>query len=245
MIWRRIWGSCLALLGLALLLVAAAGALLVPDVVADERAFRAARPCAGTDTGDCLRSVPATVRGTLIREQPRNYAYVLELDGPRPVPGDLDMGGADPLLEKLRAGDRVTVTLWRDYAIAVGKDGVTQYSSDSPEGEPEFVTAVALALLPLGAFAAHAGGDVLVRARVYAARGLPGHLVPRGRRALGAACCALPAGLAGAWAGGPVAVAVLWVLLAGALWVLTGRRDGTGAGRHARPLKSPGNAIRQ
>ncbi|MCX4738994.1 hypothetical protein [Streptomyces antibioticus] len=239
MLRYRCGGVCLALLGLALLLVGAVGVLIVPDLVADERAFRAARPCVGAATGDCLRSVPATVRGTLIREQPRNYAYVLELDGPRPVPGDLDMGGADPLLKDLRAGDRVTVTLWRDYAIAVGKDGVTQYSSDSPEGEPQVILALALAFLPLGAFAAHAGGKLVVRARDYAAQGPPGHLVPLGKRALGAAVCALPAGLFGLWWGGPIAVAVMWVLLAGALWVLTGRRETTGGGRHARPLESP------
>jgi hypothetical protein len=235
-LWHRCWGTCAALLGIALLLAAVAVLLIVPDLMADERAFLAARPCTAAVTDDCLHSVQATVRGTVIREQPKNSEYTLTLDGPRPVPGELDMDGSGPLLKDLRAGEKVTVTVWRDYATAVSKDGVTQHSSDTPEGEPQFAVAGALAVLPVGAFAVYAGGNALVRARTYAARGLPGHFVPLGKRTLGAALCALPAGAFGMWRGGPIAVAVSWVLLAGLVWAVTSRLEARGRGRHARPV---------
>ncbi|WP_340377604.1 hypothetical protein U5640_22705 [Streptomyces sp. SS7] len=93
-LWHRCWGTCAALLGTALLTIAGVSLLIVPDLMADERAFLAARPCTATVADDCLHSVQATVRGTVIREQPKNSEYTLRLDGPRPVPCELDM--ADP-----------------------------------------------------------------------------------------------------------------------------------------------------
>ncbi|MEU3348782.1 hypothetical protein ABZ723_28085 [Streptomyces sp. NPDC006700] len=146
------------------------------------------------------------------------------------------MGGAEPLLRHLRAGDVVTVTMWRGYATAVSKDGVTQHSDDTPEGLPLWATAIALALLAAGLFAAYAGGHAVARAPVHAATGLPTRLRKRGLQAIGAVFCAVPAGMFGMWTG-PVGVIVLWAVLVGVLLVATRRLDAPnrswGGGRHA------------
>ncbi|WP_073950773.1 hypothetical protein [Streptomyces kebangsaanensis] len=235
-LWHRCWGAGAVLLGAALLLAAGTGLALVPDDLAEERAYRAARPCGAAVTEDCLRSVRATVRGTEIQEQSRNARYELRLDGPGPVPRNLPMAGADPLLRHLRAGDVVTVTVWRDYATAVGKDGVTQHSEDTPEGQAVFTTALALALVAPGLFVAHAGGHAVAHAPGYAATGAPARLVLRGKLAIAAAGCALPAGLFGMWTG-PVGVIVLWSALAGLVLAMSRRLDIPGRGRHAAPYQ--------
>jgi hypothetical protein len=142
------------------------------------------------------------------------------------------MSGADPLLRHLRAGDVVTVTVWRDYTTAVGKDGVTQHSDDTPEGQAAFAAAFALALAALGFFAAYAGGNAVAHAPGYAATGVPARLVLRGKLAVTAAACALPAGLFGVWTG-PVGVIVLWSVLAGLVLAVSRRLDVPARGRHA------------
>lgn len=53
-------------LGLAALLLAGIRLSTVSDAKAEERAYRAARPCGTAVTVDCLRSVQATVHGTEI-----------------------------------------------------------------------------------------------------------------------------------------------------------------------------------
>ncbi|PZH01473.1 hypothetical protein C1I97_22390 [Streptomyces sp. NTH33] len=231
-LWHRCWGAGAVLLGVTLLLVAGFALVMVPSELAEEHAYRAARPCGAAVTEDCLRSVQATVRGTEIEERPKNERYELRLDGPSPVPRNLSMAGADPLLRHLRAGDVVTVTVWRDYATAVGKDGVTQDSDDTPEGQAAIAAAFALALAALGFFAAYAGGQAVAHAPGYAATGVPARLVLRGRFAVTAAACALPAGLVGMWTG-PVGVIVLWSALAGLVLAMSRRAEIPGRGRHA------------
>ncbi|MFE4414139.1 hypothetical protein [Streptomyces sp. NPDC056821] len=227
------WGAVAVLLGVALLLLAGVWLSTVPDDMAEERAFRAALPCGAEVTEDCLRSVQATVRGTEIRTQPKNERYELLLSQPGPVPADVSMGRAEPLLRHLRAGDVVTVTMWRDYAIAVEKDGVTQYSKDNPEGGALISAAVPLALFAIGLFVVYAGGHAVGRAPDHAAAGrLPERLGDRGMQTIGAVICAIPAGLFGIWTG-PVGVIVLWSVLVGVLLVATRRRDTSGRGGHA------------
>ncbi|WP_051835897.1 hypothetical protein [Streptomyces sp. NRRL WC-3549] len=54
------------------------------------------------------------------------------------VPGEMECGADGPLFERLKPGDQVTVAQWHDYATALGRDGVTQQSRDTPESEPEW-----------------------------------------------------------------------------------------------------------
>ncbi|TFV33207.1 hypothetical protein E4K10_30535 [Streptomyces sp. T1317-0309] len=235
MLWHRFWGAAAALLGSAMVLGNALSLATVPDLMADERAFHAARPCAATASYDCLRTLQSTVRGTVIREQAKNSEYTLRLTGTRPVPSSLHMGDSAPLLRQLRAGDLVTVTVWRDYATAVSKHGVPQPSADTPEGEWLFATAGALAPLSVGLFVAWAGMSVLTHAPDYAALGLPASVALRGKQALGSAFCAIPAGLFGPWTG-QVGVIALWAVLTGLVWTVTRRLDARSKGRHTRPL---------
>ncbi|MER5215445.1 hypothetical protein ABT063_34120 [Streptomyces sp. NPDC002838] len=77
------------------------------------------------------------------------------------MPRSIDIGDADPLLKRLRPGDKVRVTLWRDYSTAVRQGKVSQETAETPEGEPVFVCALALAVICSGAYGLYAGGTVL------------------------------------------------------------------------------------
>lgn len=225
---RTFWYYCLGvgavLFGVLTLLSAGIALAVVPGIVADERDYQAARPCGEHVTEDCVRSVRATVLGTKIEEKYKGSRYELQLDGPDPVPRVVSMWGAEPLLRHLNAGDEVTVTLWRDYAIAVSKDGVTQRPKDVPDGRGTFITAASLVGVALGIFAVRAGAHMVAHAPGHAATGIPAGLVRQGKRAVAVAGCAVPAGLFGIWTG-PVGVAGLWLALAGLLLVVFRRRD--------------------
>ncbi|MEV5005471.1 hypothetical protein [Streptomyces sp. NPDC055692] len=201
-----------------MLLSAGVALTAVPDGMTEERAYQAARPCGAAVTEDCLRSVQATVRGTQVRRESKSTRRELLLTGPG-VPREVSMEHYEPLFEHLRAGDAVTVTMWRDYAIAVHKDGVTQYSNNSPEGGAVFLTATVLLVIPIGLYAVYTGGHAVARAPHYAATGLPARLGRTLQPGL-AVLCAVPAGLFGIWTG-PVGVIVLWLVLVGVMLVAT------------------------
>ncbi|OAH09857.1 hypothetical protein [Streptomyces jeddahensis] len=232
--WNWAWG--LLVVPLAAMAGAAGVVVLatVPDSVDEVRAFRFARPCTlpGAATANCLRTYPATVRGTAIENQGRSQLYLLKLDGPHPIPAELDMDDEVPLLRHLRKGDHVTVTVWRDYAMAVNKDGVTQESTDTPEGLPEIQTAFALDLLTVGGYGGFAGVTAVRHAR---RRSLPRSVVLWGRWAVGAVLASVPAGIVGYETGtGPVGVALLWLVLLPVVWLVVERVERHDPGRHSR-----------
>lgn len=80
--------------GAAALLWAVDGFTALPTAVAEERGFASAVPCtaagAHADQADCLRTVRATVTGTVIQSSGREQTYRLELSGPAPASGSLD-----------------------------------------------------------------------------------------------------------------------------------------------------------
>ena len=233
---HRAWGLCSALAGLVMLLLAGAGLAAVPELMDDEQAFNTAVPCGpeAVAGADCLRPVEATVVRTVIRDEVKYEEFTLRLTGPREVPHELDMGHSDPLLKRLHQGDRVTVTMWRDYATAVSRDGVTQESADTPVGEPQFVMALMLALLSGGACALYAGAAAVVRARHYAERGLPASLATIGKQAFGAALCALPTVVIGDFAG-PLVAVTAWLAMLPLVRLVVRRLERRGRGRHAAP----------
>lgn len=55
-----------------------------PGLVDEVQVFRCARPCAVpvSPSAACLRTYPATVRGTVIENEGRSQLYLLKLDGP-------------------------------------------------------------------------------------------------------------------------------------------------------------------
>ncbi|MBX9396515.1 hypothetical protein K4749_23720 [Streptomyces sp. TRM72054] len=235
-VWHRTWRMCATLLGIAALLLGVMGLAAVPDLIEDEKAFGAATPCTALSSphDDCLRSFDATVTRTVIREQAKSSEYVLYLNGLARVPRSIDMGGSGPLLKHLHPGDDVTVTMWRDYATTVRHGKISQETADTPEGEPTFVCALALALLSGGAYGLYAGGTALFLARRHAVKGLPATLMTRGKEAAGAALCALPALVVGDFTNVPVMLVVWLGLLPLVRWVVR-RLQQPGRGRHARP----------
>ncbi|MGQ4328748.1 MULTISPECIES: hypothetical protein [Streptomyces] len=235
-LWRCVWGLCAALTGIAMLLLGAAGLSVVPGLIEDEKVFGAATPCSASSSShdDCLRSFDATVTRTVIREQVKSSEYTLYLDGPARVPRSIDMGDSEPLLKRLRPGDGVTVTMWRDYATEVRQGKVSQETADTPEGEPVFVCALALAVICGGAYGLYAGGTAVSLSGRHAVRGLPAILVTRGKEAAGAALCALPALVVGDFTNVPVMLVVWLVLLPLVRWVVQ-RQQQRSTGRHARP----------
>lgn len=234
--WTRAWGLSVAPLA-ALAGVAGVVALsTVPGLVDEVQVFHSARPCAVpvSPSADCLRTYPATVRGTVIENEGRSQLYLLKLDGPRQIPAELDMDDEDPLLKHLRKGDHITVTVWRDYTTAVTKDGVTQESSDTPEGLPEFQTAFALDLLAMGGYGSYAGVTAIRHARQ---RSLPGPVALWGRWTVGTVLASMPAGIVGYETGtGPVAVVLLWLALLPLVWLIVERQERHNRGRHSSTL---------
>ncbi|MGW3242171.1 hypothetical protein [Streptomyces sp. NPDC001070] len=244
--WHRGWGLCASLLGAGLLAVAISGVFDLPRSVAEERSYLAAESCTPAQAlnphADCLRSVQARVRSTVIIDRGKQQQFTVRLAGSSPVPAELDLYDSGPLLKRLRPGDQVTVTVWHDYAIAIARGGISQESNDTPLDEPEFITGVVLALTALGSFAMFAGGQAVLRARRLAVKGLPVALVPWSKGALVAAACALPAGFIGACWGGPVMVASAWAaMLPGVWWMvrLMERR----AKRQSRTQRRAGSSV--
>lgn len=239
-ILHRAWGALVVLLGLGVLLIAATGLAVVPEMMADERQYLRATPCPSNTlepAEDCLHTRPARVAGTVVRDEPKHEEFTLRLRKTPGFPGEIDMGGAGPLLEHLTPGDEVTVTLWRDYAVAVRRGGTVQNTADTPEGEAMFVTAVVLALISAGAFLLHTGGSALVRARTWARDGIPAVLAIRAKWAAGSALCTLAAFLLADLSGlGPAAGVVAWCAMVPILHRYLRRRFSRVHGRHARPL---------
>ncbi|MFC4503558.1 MULTISPECIES: hypothetical protein [Streptomyces] len=221
------------LLGAVAMLWAVDAFTALPAAVAEERGFLAALPCtaagAGADRADCLHTVRATVTGTVIQSSGREDTYRLELSGPAPASGSLDMGSAGPLLKRLRPGDQVSVTVWRHYATAVSQGGLTQQTNDDPVGDPDIDTALALGSLACGTYLLGAGGCALLGARGAAERGLPASLAPLSKATAGAALAAWPACLAGVGWGGPVTVAAAWLVMLPVIgWIVAVRERGAG-----------------
>ncbi len=205
------------LLGVVAVLWAVGRFTALPEAVAQERGFASAVPCAaakaGADQADCLHTVRASVTGTVIRSSGRTQTYRLELAGPAPASGSLDMGSTGPLLNRLHPGDQVSVTVWRHYATAVSRGGITQETNDNPVGDSDISTALALGSLACGTYLLAAGGCALLRARGAAERGLPASLAPWGKATVGAVLVASLATLVGVGWGGPVAVVVAWLVM--------------------------------
>ncbi|MFE9042565.1 hypothetical protein ACFYOG_16825 [Streptomyces sp. NPDC007818] len=239
-LWNQTWGAAAALLGLAALTVATLGLAAVPGAATDERQYLQAETCADATPAphaSCLHARKARVATVVIRDEPKQEEFTLRLHKTPGLPQEIDMGGEGPLLERLEAGDDVTVTLWRDYAVVVARDGIAQETADTPEDEAESILAVALALIPLGTFLLHTGASACARARAWADTGLPAVLLLRLKWALGSTLCVLPAvALADLADLGPVGEALVWCAMVPLVRHYLVWKAVRGQGRHARPL---------
>ncbi|MGW7455502.1 hypothetical protein [Streptomyces sp. NPDC054787] len=137
-LWPLLW----AVLGLALLALSAVPSLAVPGQIAVETAFLEARPCtdepAAGATTDCLRTVRGTARSAQYAKSARAVMYQVQLRPPVPAPADrpLNLDPDGPLAERIRPGDPVEVTTWRNVLVAVSHDGVRETLPGLPDEDP-------------------------------------------------------------------------------------------------------------
>ncbi|MFJ6571917.1 hypothetical protein ACIQNU_31390 [Streptomyces sp. NPDC091292] len=116
---------------------------------ADRREFReygSAQVCservAAAAWEDCLRTVSFTVDKVVVKNAGRSSSYTATVSGAPFWNGVVDFGDPGPLLTALRAGDKVTGTVWRGDVTVLSKDGVRQNSSDKPRDEPQMTAAI-------------------------------------------------------------------------------------------------------
>ncbi|MFD5437826.1 hypothetical protein ACFWJ4_37460 [Kitasatospora sp. NPDC127067] len=146
--WTRTGG---ALLAAAALVPAAAAwyvfAVRMPDDTERSRSYSVATTCPagnpGTAVEECVRTVPFTVSGTVLRHKD----HLATLDGAPSWSGTVRFGNPGPLLEGLKPGDRVDGTVWRGQVMRLERAGVAQASVDEPRDEAQLIAG-------LGTFAA-------------------------------------------------------------------------------------------
>ncbi|AZS84205.1 hypothetical protein ELQ87_07845 [Streptomyces griseoviridis] len=248
--WLRLWGTAALVGALLTALGAVASATAVAEAVDTVRAYRTAEACQdGKARSDCLTTRTATVRATE-RTGGRSARYAVRLEHTPGVPELVRLAGDEPLLRLLRPGDGITVTLWRDHATAIHRDGVTQHSTDTPETDPEWRTGLAAVLLVLACYLLYVGTTLLARTREIAERGAPRGFRFFGTRALWTALAVIPAGAAGALASGGagheergwIVLLAVWGALVPLVLAVLRRRDGRRRRdqRSARLYGSPG-----
>ncbi|MGW7608056.1 hypothetical protein ACWGKW_12425 [Streptomyces sp. NPDC054766] len=181
---RQAWRHAAAwtLLGSALLAVASGVSVAVPERVATEKAFLAARPCDGDraapDTADCLRTIRGTVLSAENVKSGKATVFRVRLRPPVPAPADqaLDLDSHGDLSELIKPGEEVEVTAWRNVEVSVRHDGVHETLPGLPDEDATGFVGIALACAWLAALAFIAAFGSVRRAH-RAATGRP--VVPR------------------------------------------------------------------
>ncbi|MEV7444034.1 hypothetical protein AB0O22_23400 [Streptomyces sp. NPDC091204] len=173
-----------ALLGVVLLALSGALGSQVPQQIAYEESFLAARPCAGAQaergTAACLRTTRATVLSARPATSGPKKATIFEvrLRGPVPAPADrpfhLDPDGE--LSRRVEPGEEVEVVTWRDVQVSVRQDGVGETLPGLPDEATMYVGLTLVGVWLTGVAFIAAFGSVR-RARCRAA-GRP--VTPRG-----------------------------------------------------------------
>ncbi|MFE7639565.1 hypothetical protein ACFU7Z_36605 [Kitasatospora sp. NPDC057518] len=168
--WTRTGAALLA----ASALVPAAGAWYVfatrmPEDAERSHAYAAAVTCPAESPGaaveECVRTVPFTVTGTVVR--PKDHQATL--DGAPLWSGTVRFGDDGPLLEELKPGDRVDGAVWRGRVMRLERAGVTQSSSDEPRSEAQIFAGLGTFLALLAVLAAALGAFLFTGRRVTVA----------------------------------------------------------------------------
>ncbi|MYW64532.1 hypothetical protein GTY65_10690 [Streptomyces sp. SID8379] len=189
------------------------------------RDYRAAETCPARVTvreqrqKDCLVLGRLTVVKAVTDHGGKTPHYEVTLKDRDLWQGEVDFSDPEPLFERLRAGDRVTATVWRRDITALDRDGVVQSTIDAPRDELQMNAAFGLLAALVAAEAAAFGAARLVSPRSHA----PFAWDPYGRRLLLTillACCGV--GFPAVWAGTPwwTVPAIVVPVVAGAAVVL-------------------------
>ncbi|MEU8526230.1 MULTISPECIES: hypothetical protein [Streptomyces] len=129
-------GALLIVAGLALAVASAAmfGRLL-PHQIERYEAYQAAEPCPREAPAvDCLQELTFTV--TSVRMEPqRRGSYAATLYLAPSLHTHVDFGNPDPLLQRLKPGDRVVGTVWRRQVTELDRGGVRQATTDRPRDD--------------------------------------------------------------------------------------------------------------
>ncbi|MEU8588515.1 hypothetical protein AB0C59_16170 [Streptomyces sp. NPDC048664] len=162
------------LVGLALLVVSAAAALIcslvltswLPADQARYREYEAARVCPTRAPvprwEDCLRKVDLTVDSTDL--EPKHMGATLL--GPEPFPRTVvPFGDRGPVLAELDPRDKVVGTTWRGAIVTITRGEDRQTSSDAPRDDPQIPGAVGTWAGLLAALALMFGAVRLARPR--------------------------------------------------------------------------------
>ncbi|MEU1285866.1 hypothetical protein [Kitasatospora sp. NPDC005856] len=169
-----------ALLAAAALVPAAAAwylfAVRLPDDTERYHSYSAAATCPADSPGaaveECVRTVPFTVSGTVLRHKD----HLATLNGAPFWSGTVRFGDTVPLLDDLKPGDRVDGKVWRGQVMGLERAGVTQASLDEPRDDAQliagantFVALLALLAAALGAllFTGRTGALALARSLFF------------------------------------------------------------------------------
>ncbi|MFB7126046.1 hypothetical protein DR950_12955 [Kitasatospora xanthocidica] len=145
--WTRTGGALLAVAALA---PAAAAwyvfTVVLPDDAERYRSYTAAVTCPAGSPGaaveECVRTVPFTVSGTVVRNAGKSSEFRATLDGAPFWTGEVGFADGGPLLDGLKPGDRVDGTVWRGRVMRLERAGVAQASYDEPRDEGQFTAGV-------------------------------------------------------------------------------------------------------
>jgi hypothetical protein len=143
---HRIWGAALFMASVVPALICSlVFTTWLPSQVERYRDYVAAEPCTAVRAAqpweDCLRAVPFLVEDVKITRK-RSEGYLAFLDGSPFWNGRVEFGGADPLLEQLEPGDRVTGTVWRGDVTVLARGSLRQSTSEEPRDEAQMTAAV-------------------------------------------------------------------------------------------------------
>ncbi|MFE9399946.1 hypothetical protein [Streptomyces flavidovirens] len=220
--WLRAvaWG----LLGLVLLALSAAPSLPVPERVADEKAFLNAPPCGSKATGgtadsDCTRTIRGTVVSAERARSGKATVFRVQLQAPVPAPADRPIDLQEELSDRIKPGDEVEVTTWRNVRVAASHDGVSETLPGLPDEKAAMLVGLTLAGVWLAILAFIAAFGSARRARRSATGRSFAPRVPFGAaKCVGVVAAPLAAGfLAGriwdAWTAVGMTVAI-WALIA-------------------------------
>ncbi|MFE0462219.1 hypothetical protein ACFW1A_23505 [Kitasatospora sp. NPDC058965] len=139
---RRVGAALLALAALFPLAVLVWFTTLLPSTFDDAARYRAARPCpTGTVTGACLvTSTELTVEVHAERGRDPDDRIVV-----RPLAGGgregIKLHGTEPVLTRVRPGDRVEVERWQGAPVAVSLAGLRQPADQLPSDGPYLLVA--------------------------------------------------------------------------------------------------------